>query len=125
MVHHEQRKPRVWWRETTELSKKISRISSKKKKADKTKWRNFIGEAAYKENITAHRATPKSPSELVFGILSQHQTISHTTTTATATSTSSCTEKPVTDQLNVEDITVEDDEEETSYKDEATSSSQK
>ena len=32
MVHHEHRKPRVWWRETTELWKKISPISSKKKR---------------------------------------------------------------------------------------------
>ena len=32
MVHHEHRKPRVWWRETTELWKKISPVSSKKKR---------------------------------------------------------------------------------------------
>ena len=37
----------------------------KEKQADKTNWCNFIEEVAYKKNITVHRATSKSPYELL------------------------------------------------------------
>ena len=85
----------------------------KEKQADKTEWCNFVEEAAYKKNITVHRATSKSPYEVVFGILPQHQTINQTATTATATSTASGTATAVAEHINLEDVTVEDDEEET------------
>ena len=72
-----------------------------------------------------HRATSKSPYEVVFGILPQQQTINQTATIATATSTASCTATAVAEHINLEDVTVEDDEEETNYEEEASSSSHK
>ena len=93
-------------RDNQTVKQNVSNII-KEKKADETKWCNFVGEAAYKKNIPVHRATSKSPYELVFGILPQHQTISHTAT-ATAT-TASCTATAVADHMNLEDVTVEDD----------------
>ena len=41
----------------------------KEKQVRLNTWCRFVGEAAYKRNVTIHRATSKSPYELVFGIL--------------------------------------------------------
>ena len=41
----------------------------KEKQVSLNPWCRFVGEASYKRNVTIHRATSKSPYELVFGIL--------------------------------------------------------
>ena len=41
----------------------------KEKQVSLNTWCRFVGEAAYERNVTIHRATSKSPYELVFGIL--------------------------------------------------------
>lgn len=41
----------------------------KEKQVSLNTWCRFVGEAAYNRNVTIHRATSKSPYELVFGIL--------------------------------------------------------
>ena len=40
----------------------------KEKQVSLNTWCRFVGETAYKSNVTIHRATSKSPYELVFGI---------------------------------------------------------
>ena len=59
------------------VQQNLSNIIKEKKKLIKQNGSIFWGEAAYKTIITVHGATLKSPYELLFGILPQHQTISH------------------------------------------------
>ena len=85
LVHGVPRTPQIQGlveRNNRTVKENLSNII-KEKQADKTKWCNFVEEAAYKKNITVHRAKSKSPYEVVFGILPQHQTINQTATTAT------------------------------------------
>ena len=63
----------------------------KEKKVSLDTWCLFLGEAAYKKSITKHRATSRTPYELVFGIL-PHQT--HTTISPSAEEEGESEDKP-------------------------------
>lgn len=51
----------------------------KEKQVSLNTWCNHVGEAAYKRNITKHRAVSRTPYELVFGILPHEGRIGTTT----------------------------------------------